>query len=72
MANQHKLIPVALGVGMFLVGCAEPCECLEYQETLGYHYKCAYFKDGYCQRTEAVPYYYDRCVKCAEGTTAAQ
>ena len=72
MASFQKALIIVAGALAFMVGCAEPCDCLKYEKTLGYNYRCAYFKDGYCQRTEAAPYYYDRCVKCAGTGDAAK
>lgn len=65
MANLQKALIIAAGVFAFLVGCVGPCDCVEYEDTVGYHYRCTKFKDGYCQSTEATPYTYQRCVKCA-------
>ena len=65
MAKPIRAFVLAAGVFTFLIGCVGPCDCVQYEEAVGYHYRCAYFKDGYCQRTEATPYTYQRCVKCA-------
>lgn len=70
MATLQKALLVAAGVLTFMLGCAKPCDCLRYENALGYNYRCADYYDGYCHRTEAIPYNYQRCVACKEDTAA--